>query len=78
VRGGRSCPVFARLADPKGRALTDDIENGVRLFMWKRDFDLHGARLELLDAGNDLTRTARCVEAAELARALGRRPVSAR
>lgn len=49
--------VSARLVDPMGRALIDDVENGVVLFMWKGDFDLHSARLELFDADNDVRRS---------------------
>jgi hypothetical protein len=49
--------VSARLIDTTGRTLSDEIENGVFLVMWKGDFDLHGARLELLDANNRVTRS---------------------
>lgn len=47
----------ARLIDTTGRILSDDVENGVFLFMWKGAFDLHGARMDLLDADNRVTRS---------------------
>jgi hypothetical protein len=49
--------VSVRLVDPMGRAITDDVENGVFVFMWKGDFDLRRARLELLDADHKVTRS---------------------
>lgn len=49
--------VSARPVDTSGRILDDDDENGVFLFMWKGDFDLRSARLELLDADNRVTRS---------------------
>ena len=49
--------VSARLVDASGRVLDDDVENAVFLFMWKDDFDLRSARLELLDAVNRVTRS---------------------
>jgi hypothetical protein len=48
--------VCARLVDQSGRVLDDDVEHGVFLFMWKGNFDLRSARLELLDADNRITR----------------------
>lgn len=49
--------VSARLIDTTGRTLSDEVENGVLLFMWKGNFDLHGARLDLLDADHRITRS---------------------
>jgi hypothetical protein len=49
--------VSARLVDITGRTLTDDIENGVFLFMWKGDFDFRSARLDLLDTDQHVTRS---------------------
>lgn len=46
-----------RLVDPSRRILSEEVENGVVLFMWKGDFDLHLARLELLDTGGRVTRS---------------------
>ena len=47
----------ARLIDATGRTLSDVVENGVFLFMWKGDFALGGARLELLYAYHLVTRS---------------------
>jgi hypothetical protein len=49
--------VSARLVDPAGRALTDSVENGVFLFMWKGAFLVINATLELLDADGRLIRS---------------------
>jgi hypothetical protein len=49
--------VAARLVDSTGRTLSDELENGVFLFMWKGDLNLRGARLELLDDDNRVTRS---------------------
>ncbi len=49
--------VSARLIDTTGRTLSDEVENEVFLFMWKGPFDLHGARLDLLDADHRVTRS---------------------
>lgn len=49
--------VSARLVDPTGRTLSDEVENGVLLFMWKGALDLHLARLELLDGDGRVTRS---------------------
>lgn len=49
--------VSARLVDSRGRTLSDEVENGVVLFMWKGGFDLHGARLDLLDAHHRVIRS---------------------
>lgn len=49
--------VSARLVDVHGRTLRDEIENGVFLFMWKGNFDLSGAWLDLLDADGRVTRS---------------------
>jgi hypothetical protein len=46
----------ARMADGTGRALTDEIESGVCIFMWQGDLDLRSARLELLDRDGHVTR----------------------
>ena len=49
--------VSARLVDPAGRALTDAVENGVFLFMWRGAFHVDDGRLELLDADGRVTRS---------------------
>ncbi len=49
--------ISARLIDTTGRTLSDDVANGVFLFMWKGAFDLLGARMDLLDADNRVTRS---------------------
>lgn len=46
----------ARLADPAGHRLEDDIESGVALFFWTGDFNLRGAHAELLDANDRIIR----------------------
>lgn len=48
---------YARLIDITGRALTDDVEQEVFLIMWKDDFDIRRARLELLDADGHVIRS---------------------
>jgi hypothetical protein len=42
--------VSARVTDMSGRTLQDDVESGVVLFLYKGDFGLSDARMELLDA----------------------------
>ena len=42
--------VSARVTDVSGRTLQDEIESGVVLFLYKGDFGLSDARMELLDA----------------------------
>lgn len=50
--------VAARATDEMtGRTLDDVVENGVVLFMYKGDFGLHYARLELVDAQAQVLRT---------------------
>ena len=49
--------VTARLIDPAGRILEDDIENGVALFFWKGDFNPRYARVELLNADARIVRS---------------------
>lgn len=50
--------VSARATDDmRGRTLDDLVENGVVLFMYKGDFGLDYARLELLDAEGRVLRT---------------------
>ena len=49
--------VRARLVDASGRVLDDDVENGVFVFMWKGNFGLRSARLELLDADGRIARS---------------------
>jgi hypothetical protein len=49
--------VAARLVDSTGRTLTDTLENGVFLFMWRGDLNVNGARLELLDDDGHVTRS---------------------
>jgi hypothetical protein len=52
--------VSARATDDiTGRTLDDVVENGVVLFMYKGDFGVHYARLELLDAEARVLRTGR-------------------
>jgi hypothetical protein len=42
--------VSARVIDISGRTLQDEVESGVVLFLYKGDFGLSDARMELLDA----------------------------
>jgi len=42
--------VSARVTDMSGRTLHDEVESGVALFLYKGDFGLSDARMELLDA----------------------------
>lgn len=49
--------VAARLVDTTGRVLTDEVEQGVLLFMWKGDLDLRNAHLDLLDAEGRVLRS---------------------
>lgn len=49
--------VSARLVDENGRVLTDELEHGVFLFMWKGDLNLRTARLDLLDAAGEVLRS---------------------
>lgn len=49
--------VTARLVDTTGRTLSDEVHNGVVMFMWKGSFDVVGARLDLLDADSRITRS---------------------
>ncbi len=51
--------VSARLVDPAGRVLNDEVENDVFLFMWKGNLDLRTARLDLLDASGRVVRSGR-------------------
>lgn len=47
----------ARIFDPHGNLMEDEVRNGVALFMWEgEDFNLHASTVELLDsAGHVLT-----------------------
>ena len=50
--------VSARVTDMSGRTLQDEVGSGVVLFLYKGDFGLSDARIELLDAHGVVIRSA--------------------
>ena len=53
---GDPAAASVRITDVTGRRLEDAVENGVVLFLYRGGFQLHGARVELRDAGGDVIR----------------------